>query len=203
MCRWFWATPVTICAHGHCSARPGTLGAGWPLCCSSSRLGKPKVTGGRVPSSVRGTWYSALPNTAGAHLLLTGPVETCRAVGTAGLRHGVTFRPCRSPSAHSTPLLPRVSLEDNRMAERGASRGTLRGLLRRLPPRPLRCWGASTHPQPGEAEWGCCLGCGTRCQGSLPWVGTSVCYLNACPLQDFGERLDAACQGILLKPMRV
>uniref|UniRef100_A0A8C0QRP5 MCF.2 cell line derived transforming sequence like n=1 Tax=Canis lupus familiaris TaxID=9615 RepID=A0A8C0QRP5_CANLF len=36
------------------------------------------------------------------------------------------------------------------MAERGASRGTLRGLLRRLPPRPLRCWGASTHPQPDE-----------------------------------------------------
>ncbi|XP_041586876.1 guanine nucleotide exchange factor DBS isoform X2 [Vulpes lagopus] len=36
------------------------------------------------------------------------------------------------------------------MAERGASRGTLRGLLRRLLPRPLRCSGASTHPQPDE-----------------------------------------------------
>lgn len=72
--------------------RLGTLRAGWTLCCSSSGLGKPKVTGGRVPSSACSAGGGALPHAAGARLFSTVP--------SGGLQGGGS-RVALAPGPHS------------------------------------------------------------------------------------------------------
>lgn len=102
-----------------------------------------------MPSSACSAGRGALPHTAGTRLFSTVP--------GGGLQDGGN-RAALAPGPHSTlarACWPCTSLEeDNRMAARGAPRGVLRGLQRRLRLRPRQCWGASRHPQPGEAGRG-------------------------------------------------